>query len=109
MQIAIGCDHRGLEIKKTILSILDRLEHEVMDVGAHDLKSVDYPDIATDVCTKIIAGVADRGILICCTGIGMCMAANKFQGIRAATCNDEITASKSRQQMDVNVLCLSAD
>jgi ribose 5-phosphate isomerase B len=80
-----------------------------MDVGADGNESVDYPDVAAVVAEKVSKGEVDRGILICGTGIGMCIAANKFTGVRAAPCHDDITAEMSRRHNDLNVLCLSAD
>lgn len=109
MRIAIGCDHRGFDVKRRIKSLLDGMHHEVMDVGTHTSESVDYPDLAFEVAKLVGSGQADRGILICGTGIGMAIAANKVRGVRAATCHDSITAEMSRRHNDSNVLCLSAD
>jgi len=108
MQIAIGSDHRGYQ-KSKIIALLKRLEHTVVDVGTDDTASVDYPDIAADVAHRVSQGEADRGILICGSGLGMCIAANKVPGIRAAPCHDDLTAEMSRRHNDLNVLCLSAD
>lgn len=109
MRIAIGSDHRGFGVKQKIGELLRRFNHEVDDVGAHSLESVDYPDVAAIVGAKVSKGEVDRGILICGTGIGMSIAANKFPGVRAAPCHDDITAEMSRRHNDLNVLCLSAD
>jgi len=109
MKIAIGSDHRGYESKTRIVSILNQLGHEVHDVGPHSRDSVDYPDFAFEVARAVSEGRADRGILICATGIGMCIAANKVHNVRAAPCHDCITAEMSRRHNDANVLCLSAD
>jgi ribose 5-phosphate isomerase B len=109
MIIAIGSDHRGYESKTRIVSILNQLGHEVHDVGPHSRDSVDYPDFAFEVARAVSEGRADRGILICATGIGMCIAANKVHNVRAAPCHDCITAEMSRRHNDANVLCLSAD
>ncbi len=109
MKIAIGSDHRGFEAKSRIVSILHRLGHAVLDVGPQVRESVDYPDFAFEVAQAVSAGRAERGILICGTGIGMCIAANKVSGVRAAPCHDCITAEMSRRHNDANVLCLSAD
>ncbi len=109
MKIAIGSDHRGYESKSRIVSILNQLGHEVHDVGPHSRDSVDYPDFAFEVARAVSEGRADRGILICATGIGMCIAANKVHNVRAAPCHDCITAEMSRRHNDANVLCLSAD
>ncbi|MEW4452839.1 ribose 5-phosphate isomerase B [Bremerella sp. JC817] len=109
MKIAIGSDHRGYEVKAKIIELLKRLGHEAVDCGAHDCNSIDYPDIATAVSEKIVDGAVDRGILICGSGIGMAITANKFPGVRAATCHDDLTAEMSRRHNNVNVMCLSAD
>jgi ribose 5-phosphate isomerase B len=109
MKIAIGNDHRGCEVKRRIVSILRQLGHEVLDVGSDGQESVDYPDLAFQVATAVSEGRVDRGILICGTGIGMCIAANKVRSVRAAPCHDSITAEMSRRHNDANVLCLSAD
>jgi ribose 5-phosphate isomerase B len=109
MRIAVGSDHRGFVIKGKIVALLKRLEHHVIDVGPETPESVDYPDIAEIVGSRVSEGSVDRGILICGTGIGMCIAANKFAGVRAAPCHDDLTAEMSRRHNDLNVLCLSAD
>ena len=109
MRIAIGSDHRGVQVKQKIVELLQRRQHTVDDVGVHSTDSVDYPDIAAVVGRKISQDEADRGILICGTGIGMTIAANKFPGVRAAPCHDDLTAEMSRRHNDLNVLCLSAD
>ncbi|PQO28006.1 ribose 5-phosphate isomerase B [Blastopirellula marina] len=109
MKIAIGSDHRGYEVKTKIIEHLKKLGHESVDCGAHDCNSIDYPDIATAVAEKIVNGEVDRGILICGSGIGMAITANKFPGVRAATCHDDLTAEMSRRHNNVNVMCLSAD
>jgi ribose 5-phosphate isomerase B len=109
MKIAIGNDHRGGEVKRRIVSILQQLGHEVVDVGTDGKESVDYPDFAFQVATAVGEGRVDRGILICGTGIGMCIAANKVHNVRAAPCHDSITAEMSRRHNDANVLCLSGD
>jgi ribose 5-phosphate isomerase B len=109
MKIAIGSDHRGYEVKRRIASVLRQLGHEVIDVGPQSAESVDYPDFAFQVATAVSAKQVDRGILICGTGIGMCIAANKVAGVRAAPCHDSITAEMSRRHNDANILCVSAD
>jgi ribose 5-phosphate isomerase B len=109
MKIAVGSDHRGLTVKQRIVPLLQQMGHEVSDAGPSGAGSVDYPDYAFEVGMAIRDGRADRGILICGTGIGMCMAANKVHGVRAAPCHDSITAELSRRHNDSNVLCLSAD
>jgi ribose 5-phosphate isomerase B len=109
MRISVGSDHRGLEVKNRLSELLVRLGHQVSDEGTHTSESVDYPDIASVVATKVSQGQVDRGILVCGTGIGMSITANKFPGVRAATCNDAVTAEISRRHNDVNVLCLAGD
>jgi ribose 5-phosphate isomerase B len=109
MKIAIGSDHRGYEVKRRIVSLLKQLGHEVLDVGPGGKESVDYPDYAFQVAEAVSTGKVQRGILVCGSGIGMCIAANKVRGVRAAPCHDSITAEMSRRHNDANVLCLSAD
>src|SRR5947209_4428717 len=109
MKIAIGSDHRGYDVKRRVISVLEKLGHEVLDVGPEGRESVDYPDYAFQVALAVGEGRADRGVLIDGTGIGMCIAANKVGGVRAAPCHDSITAEMSRRHNDANVLCLSAD
>lgn len=109
MKIAIGSDHRGFEVKRRIVSLAQRLGHEVTDMGPSSSESVDYPDYAFQVAKAVSEHRVDRGILICGTSIGMCIAANKVPGVRAAPCHDSITAEMSRRHNDANVLCLSAD
>ncbi len=109
MRVSIGSDHRGVHVKTKLVELLKQLGHEVTDEGTNDSSSVDYPDVAGVVGKKVADHEADRGILICGTGIGMAIAANKFPGVRAATCHDEVTAELSRRHNDVNVLCLSGD
>ncbi len=109
MQIAIGSDHRGYAMKLKLAEVLAELGHAVTDEGTHSSESCDYPDISKAVARKVSAGEAERGILICGTGIGMAITANKFPGVRATTCQDEITAEICRRHNNVNVLCLSGD
>jgi len=109
MKIAIGSDHRGFEAKRRVVAFLRQLGHEVTDVGAEGPQSVDYPDYAFQVANRVSKSEVERGILICGTSIGMCIAANKVKGVRAAPCHDSITAEMSRRHNDANVLCLSAD
>ena len=109
MRISVGSDHRGVHVKTKLLELLEQLGHDVSDVGTDSTESVDYPDIAARVARQVAQHAADRGILICGTGIGMAITANKFAGVRAATCHDELTAEMCRRHNDVNVLCLSGD
>jgi ribose 5-phosphate isomerase B len=109
MHIAFGTDHRGYAIRARVIDLLQRMGHEVEDQGTHSGEAVDYPDIAARVARRVGRGDAERGILICGTGLGMCIAANKFPGVRAAPCHDDLTAEMSRRHNDANILCLSAD
>jgi ribose 5-phosphate isomerase B len=109
MRVAVGTDHRGHDIRSKVIELVERLGHEVEDLGTFSSGAVDYPDIAAEVCAKVAGGEVERGILVCGTGLGMCIAANKFRGIRAAPCHDDLTAELSRRHNDANVLCLSAD
>jgi ribose 5-phosphate isomerase B len=109
MKIAIGSDHRGFDAKRRLVPMLRQLGHDVSDLGPDGNDSVDYPDYAYQVAKAVSDGRVDRGILICGTGIGMCIAANKVKGVRAAPCHDSITVEMSRRHNDSNVLCLSAD
>ena len=109
MRISVGSDHRGYKVKSKVIELLNQLGHETVDVGTNSDESVDYPDIAKRVGQQVSDGEVERGILICGTGIGMAITANKYANVRAATCHDEITAEMSRRHNDVNVLCLSGD
>ncbi len=106
MKIAIGCDHGGLEHKNAIKEHLEARGFEVIDSGIYEQVSVDYPDIAKKVCADIISGKCERGILVCGTGIGMSIAANKIKGIRAAACSEHFSAKFTRLHNDSNVICL---
>ena len=111
MKIAVGADHRGTEVRAHLCDWLLQQGFEViLQTGAvSGEKACDYPDVAYAVAQAVVEGKADRGILICCSGIGMSMAANKVQGIRAALVHDEVGAEMSRRHNDANVLCLSGD
>jgi len=109
MKIAVGSDHRGFEAKQQIKAIVTQLGHECVDFGTNDSNPVDYPDPAYLAATAVSKKEADRAILICSTGLGMSMAANKIKGIRAALCHDELSARISRDHNDANVLCISGD
>ncbi|WP_424766586.1 ribose 5-phosphate isomerase B [Paenibacillus sp. sgz302251] len=106
MKIAIGADHGGYSLKEVIVPFLKSLGHEVEDVGCSCEQSVDYPDYALPVCDLVTSGTADRGILICGTGIGMSIAANKVRGIRCALVHDLFTAQATRDHNDTNVLSM---
>jgi ribose 5-phosphate isomerase B len=110
MRIAIGSDHRGYQVKQRLLATLEKLSHEVRDFGVETGDGAcDYPDYAFPVSEAVANGTADRGILVCGTGFGMCIVANKVAGIRAVTCRDPIEAEMSRRHNDANILCMSAD
>ena len=109
MKIAVASDHRGYHLKEKVIALLKAKGHEVIDEGPATDESVDYPDFAALVASKVSGGQVDRGILICGTGLGMAIAANKFPRVRAAACVDEVTAELSRRHNDLNVLCLSGD
>ena len=109
MKIAIGNDHRGFAAKQRLVRLMQELGHEVQDVGSHGNGYADYPDYAFAVAELVGRGEVDRGVLICGTGIGMSIAANKVPGVRAACSHDLVTAEMSRRHNDANVLCLSAD
>jgi ribose 5-phosphate isomerase B len=109
MKIAVGSDHRGLKLKDEVIYFVADMGHEVQDCGAYNTQSVDYPDIAQAVGNRIVCGGVERGILICGTGIGMSIAANKIKGIRAALCCDAFMAECARLHNDANVLCLGAE
>lgn len=106
MKIAIGADHAGYRLKAELIDFIRSLGHEVEDFGAHGPDSVDYPDFAAKVCGKVIAGEAERGILVCGTGIGMSIAANKVPGIRCALVHDVFSAKATREHNDSNVLAM---
>ena len=106
MKVAIGCDHGGLHLKASVKELLNALGHEVEDFGCHTADSCDYPDIAVPVANAVVSGQVDRGILICGTGIGIGIAANKIAGIRAALCHDTFSAHACREHNDANILVM---
>ena len=108
MRIVIGADHRGYELKDEIAAALKRDGHEVLDVGTNSADSVDYPDYARAVGEAIVDGRAERGILVCGSGVGAGIAANKMRGVRAALCHDTYSAHQGVEHDDMNVLCLGA-
>ncbi len=109
MRIAIGCDHRGLEFKQFIIRLITQTGHSYEDFGCYTTDSVDYPDIAKKVAEAVARGDFKYGILICSTGIGMNIAANKVKEIRAALCHNAFSACRARQHNDANILCLGAE
>jgi ribose 5-phosphate isomerase B len=108
-RIAIGCDHRGFGLKEPIISFLQNECYSYQDFGCYSTEPVDYPDIAQKVGEAVASSSFDQGILICSTGIGMCMAANKIRGVRAALCHNDFAAQRARQHNDANVLCLGGE
>jgi RpiB/LacA/LacB family sugar-phosphate isomerase len=108
MQIAVGADHAGFELKGVVVEFLGELGHQVLDLGTCDTKPVDYPDFAKAVGRAILDGRADRGVLICGSGVGACVAANKIPGIRAGTCHDTYSAHQGVEHDDLNILVLGA-
>ena len=109
MRIAIGCDHRGLNLKQFVIKLITDAQHSYENFGCYTTDSVDYPDIAGQVAEAVARGDFGCGILVCDTGIGMSIAANKVKGIRAALCRDAFSAQRARQHNDANILCLGAE
>ena len=108
MRVVIGSDHAGFELKKTLIDYISEMGHEVFNVGTDGPESVDYPDFAAAVGQKILDGKADRGVLICGSGVGASVSANKIPGIRAAVCHDCYSAHQGVEHDDMNVLVLGA-
>jgi ribose 5-phosphate isomerase B len=108
MIIALGADHGGFSLKKSVIDAIESDHHEVLDLGTFDETPVDYPDYAKAVADTIISGKAHRGILICGSGVGACVAANKIIGIRAGLCHDVYSAHQGVEHDDMNILCLGA-
>ena len=108
MKIALGCDHGGFPLKETALLVVMKAGHEILDLGTFTADAVDYPDYTRAVGEAIQQGKADRGILICGSGVGACVAANKMKNIRAGLCHDVYSAHQCVEHDDVNVLCLGA-
>ena len=108
MKIAVGVDHGGFPLKQTIIDALGRLGHEALDLGTDSTASVDYPDYAAAVGRAVVGGQAERGIIVCGSGVGACVAANKINGVRACLCHDTYSAHQGVEHDDMNVLCLGA-
>ncbi len=106
MKYFIGADHAGIDIKAYVKELFENLGHEVVDLGPNTKDRVDYPDYAAKVCEEVLKNEGSKGILICGSGIGMSMAANKFNGIRAALCHNEYSAQMAREHNDANVICI---
>ena len=109
MKIAIGADHRGRAVKEMVAVLLNEQGHEVLDMGTNSSRSCDYPDVAFPAAKAVADEQVARAILICGSGIGMDISANKVPGVRAALCHDELTAGMSRRHNNANVLCLASD
>lgn len=108
MKVAIGCDHGGFDLKKSVIEVMEEMGLQVVDFGTNSTDSVDYPDFARGVAKAVVTGECERGILICGTGIGMSIAANKIPGVRAALCHDVYSAKLSREHNDSNILVMGA-
>ncbi len=108
MRVAIGCDHAGFPLKEIVAAVVTMAGHEPLDLGAYNSDRVDYPDYAVKVGQAMLEGRADRGILLCGSGVGVCIAANKIKGIYAGVCHDTYSAHQSVEHDDMNVLCLGA-
>lgn len=108
MRVVIGSDHAGWSLKNAVIEHVRALGHEVVDVGSFDENPVDFPDIAREVARKVTSGEAERGIMVCGTGVGASIAANKMKGIRAAVCHDIHSAHQSVEHDDVNIMCIGA-
>lgn len=106
MRIAVGSDHAGFELKQQLAEHLEAAGHKVVDLGTHDSVSVDYPDFGAAVGRAVVSGEVERGVAVCGSGIGICIAANKVPGVRAATVHDVTSARLSREHNDANVMCL---
>lgn len=108
MRLAVGADHAGYPLKTEVVRFLEKDGHNILDLGTHSTEPVDFPDYAKMVGQAVQQGKAERGILVCGSGVGACVAANKLRGIRAALCHDTYTAHQGVEHDDVNVLCLGA-
>ncbi len=108
MRIAVGADHAGFPLKAPAIAELKSLGHDVQDLGTDSTEAVDYPDYAQAVAEAVMRGDVDRGLLLCGSGVGACVAANKVPGVRAATCHDTFSAHQGVEDDDANVLCLGA-
>ena len=109
MKLSIGADHRGFQAKERMKAYLAELGHESIDCGTDSIKPCDYPDIAYPTAKAVADGKAEFGILLCGSGIGMSIAANKVRGVRAALCHDEVSVDLARRHNDARILCLPAD
>lgn len=108
MKIAVGCDHAGFPLKETVVEKIKEMGHEVLDCGTNSPERVDYPDYAFKAAGLVAEGKADRAVLICGSGIGMCIAANKIRGVYACICHDAYSAHQGVEHDNMNALCLGA-
>ncbi len=108
MKIAIGCDHGGFPLKQTVIETCQKAGHEIVDLGTNSTDAVDYPDYSEKVAKEVMSGRVDRGIVICGSGVGATVAANKFKGVRAGLCHDTFSARQGVEDDDMNVLTLGA-
>lgn len=108
MKIVVACDHGGFPLKAKVIEIILAAGHEVLDLGTHSIEPVDYPDFTRTLSEAIQQKLADRGVLLCGSGVGACIAANKMNGIRAGVCHDTYSAHQAVEHDDMNVLCLGA-
>lgn len=108
MTFAVGADHGGFPLKLTVIETLEAMGHMVLDLGTHSTESVDYPDFAAAVGRAVASKQAERGIILCGSGVGACVAANKLHGVRACVCHDTYSAAQGVEHDDMNVLCLGA-
>jgi ribose 5-phosphate isomerase B len=109
MKIAVACDHRGFEAKRKLIPLLKQMSHEIQDFGCESTNSVDYPDFAIPAALAVGNGTCEMGILLDGSGIGMCVAANKVRGVRAALVHDDVTAHRAREHNHCNIVCLGTD
>ena len=108
MKVALGVDHRGFTVKDELIAMLEEAGHQVVDLGTHSDTSVDYPDFAAAVGRAVADGTADRGVIVCGSGVGASIAANKIPGVRAGVCHDTYSAHQGVEHDDMNVLCLGS-
>ena len=108
MKIALACDHAGFALKETVLAVLSAQKHTVLDCGTTSCERVDYPDFGLQAAQKVANGEAERAILICGSGVGMCITANKVKGVRACVCHDAYSARQAVEHDNLNALCLGA-
>lgn len=108
MRVAVGGDHAGFPLKATVVNALEKMGHEVTDYGSYNSNPVDFPDITRTVSAAVLSGEVDRAIMVCGTGVGACIAANKIPGIRASVCHDIYSAHQCVEHDDVNIMCVGA-